>query len=408
MEPTFRKCAYCDAPFTTSDSRRKYCTPAHAQAASNARRYQGDHSSAGTPEDRDVASLTRKALAAEQARSVARLEAKEAKSRVADLEEELERTHKELELYQSVKDERPEWMRAPSDDGAHHGTLVAFLSDVHAGETVKADEMFAYNAYNEDITDARLGRFFERTILVARNYLAGVEYDGIVLALGGDMVSGDIHEELTETNWCSVYEACRWLAPRLAAGIEMLAEEFGNVHVISAPGNHGRDSKKPRSKRRSAHNADTHIGHLVGDRLEGVDGITFDIPESFDVDFSLYPEGKTPSKFSMEHGDNMRFSGTSEIGALGPVKRGTLRKSRQLQNEGRPFNYNLVGHFHQYVPAYTQGFVMNGSLKGYDEYARTWHMVPEPAQQSLLVVTPEHGITVCAPVIVAKRSAEGW
>lgn len=388
----------CEVRFTPTRKTQIYCSPPHAQAASNIQR-RGAFPLA----EQSSAALARKLFAAEQRESVAKTEAKEAKARVAELEQDVDQLHRELGLYQGVKDVRPEWMQRPIDEDVHRGTLVTFLSDVHAGETVDADEMSGYNAYNEKITDQRLGRFFERTVLVARNYLAGVEYDGIVLALGGDMVSGDIHDELQQTNWCSTYEACRWLAPRLARGIEMLAEEFGQVHVVSTPGNHGRDSKRPRSKRRSAHNADTHIAHLVSDRLAGEEGITFEVPEAYDVSFNVYG-----SRFSMEHGDNMKFNGTAEIGAIGPVKRGTLRKSRQLQNEGRPFDYNLIGHFHQFVPAYTQGFVMNGSLKGYDEYARTGHFVPEPAQQALMVVTPEHGITVTAPLIVAKRSVEGW
>ena len=206
-----------------------------------------------------------------------------------------------------------------------------------------------------------------------------------------------------------------WLAPRIVAGIEMWAEEFGNVHVVSVPGNHGRDSKKPRYKGRSAHNTDTLLAKIVAmyfgyknpvanpAQATAAGGVTFDVPDAFDTDFKVYGFG-----FSLEHGDNMRFSGTSEIGAYGPVKRGTLRKSRQHQGEGRHMDYNLVGHFHQYIPAASQGVIMNGSLKGYDEYARGWHFQPEPPQQALMVVAPEYGITQNIAVKVGKRSEEGW
>jgi hypothetical protein len=98
--------------------------------------------------------------------------------------------------------------------------------------------------------------------------------------------------------------------------------------------------------------------------------------------------------------------GRGRSSRLGPVERGYPPESRQLQNQGRPFDYNLVGHFHQYAPRYPQGFVMNGSLNGYDDYARTLYFNPEHVQHSLMVVTPEQGITVCVPAIVAKRSAE--
>lgn len=403
-----RTCPICKTKFTPSRRNQIYDKPSCGTVAANRRRRGADDPEAVgsqpmTEDERADRLLERKVREAQARSQTSAREAAAAKREIEVLGRELADAQAALDLYIRPLEDMPEWTRAEPQSRVHRGTVLAFLSDVHTGETVRAEEMNEYNAYNEEITDARLRRFFERTIVVSRNYLAGVEYDGVVLALGGDMVSGDIHDELEQTNWCSTYDACRWLAPRLQAGIEMLAEEFGKVLVVSAPGNHGRDSKKPRHKGRSAHNADTHAAHLVADRLEGEVDISFLVPESFDVDFELYGY-----RFSMEHGDNMRFSGVSEIGAIGPVKRGTLRKSRQAQTEGRPFVTNLVGHFHQYIPAYTQGFIMNGSLKGYDEYARSWHFTPEPAQQALAVVTPEHGITVNAPVIVTKRSEEGW
>jgi hypothetical protein len=40
-----------------------------------------------------------------------------------------------------------------------------------------------------------------------------------------------------------------------------------------------------------------------------------------------------------------------------------------------------------------QNFVVNGSLKGYDEYARRNGFGFEKARQALFLVTPERGIT---------------
>jgi len=318
------------------------------------------------------------------------------------LREDLNEARAELELYQQEYRTKPGWLKPPEDTKEHHGTLLAFLSDTHLSEVVDPDEMGQYNAFNLAIAEKRLAQFFDRTILVARHYLAGVHYDGLVLALGGDLVSGDIHEELTETNECSTYEAVEWAVPRLRAGVEKLAEEVGRVHVVSAPGNHGRNTKTPRHKKRSVNNADSHIARLLAQHFEGQEGISFDVPKSMDVNFEIYG-----FRFTMEHGDQFK-GGDGQVGALGPVKRGVLRKQQQAAEEERPFKYMLVGHFHQYVPAASQGFLMNGSLKGYDEYARAWHFKPEPAQQALAVVTPEHGITMQAPVLVQKRSDEDW
>ena len=335
-----------------------------------------------------------------------------ARAEVSVVKTENARLQTDLDVLQRVYDEalvlqpQPEWLHPKKEKGPKQATLLTILSDIHGGERVEAKEMQGYNAYNLDICEYRLKRYFEKIVMLARDYVGGVKFDGLVLSLGGDQSSGDIHDELQQTNELSTFETVLWLAPRLVTGIEKLAEEFGQVHVVSVPGNHPRDSKIPRYKGRSAHNADTMLAKMVAYYWSARNpkaGVTFDIPDAFDADFKIYDYG-----FSMEHGDNLKFSGTSEIGALGPVKRGTLRKSRQRQEEGRPMDYHLVGHFHQFVPAWSQGFVMNGSLKGYDEYARGWHFTPEPPQQALLVVTPEYGIAQDIAVKVSKRSEEGW
>lgn len=320
-------------------------------------------------------------------------------------ESELAAAYTELSLYKSDFTKRPNWLLPKKGRGKdHHGTLVAMLSDTHYAEVVREGELGGYNKYNMKVAEQRTQKFFERTVSLARNYLAGVTYDGIVLPLAGDLVSGSIHDELIETNEQSVYRTCELVVPWLARGIEMLMGEFKNVHVVSAPGNHGRNTVKPRHKKRSENNADTHIANiLAGIVFSGEPSVTFDIPESSDVDFAVYD-----SIFSVEHGDNLRFNGTSEIGSLGPVKRGNLRKTKKRQEQGRPFRYGMYGHFHQYVPAYTQGFVMNGSLKGYDEYASDGQFTPEPPQQALLIVTPERGITGAHQIEVLDRKREGW
>lgn len=288
-------------------------------------------------------------------------------------------------------------------------TLVPFLSDLHAGEVVRPEEMSGFNAYNLRIADLRLQRFFDNAIYASREYFGGLEYEGIVLPLGGDLISGSIHDELRDTDELSVLDSTLWVAPRLVAGLEKWAEVFPRVHVVSVPGNHGRDGKLPRYKGRSAHNADTHIARMVAmfwaQKNAAPGSVTFDIPESYDAQFIIHR-----TRFSLEHGEEFQKNnpGTAEIGMLGPAKRGHLRKSRALTAEGRPFDIVLLAHFHQLVYAPFQGFVANGSVKGYDEYAKGMSLKPEPPQQALFVVDPEHGPTLHAPIHVMDRAAEGW
>jgi hypothetical protein len=65
-----------------------------------------------------------------------------------------------------------------------------------------------------------------------------------------------------------------------------------------------------------------------------------------------------------------------------------------------------MGHWHQYLS--TPSLIINGSLKGYDEYAKISNFGFEPPQQALAIVTPERGITFQAPVFCLDRKREKW
>lgn len=318
-------------------------------------------------------------------------------------------TEKALSLYDREYGDRPEWLLPPKDPKPGRATLLGVLSDIHTGEVVRPAEMADYNKFDLRICEVRLERFFQRAIEMADSW-SGYRYDGAVLGMPGDKISGRIHDELRQTDELSPYESVLWLVPRISAGVDLWLKRFKRVHCPASPGNHGRDDPKPRYKGRAAHNLDTLIVRLVAQQFKGREGVTFDVPDSIDTTFDIYDW-----RFSMEHGEEFQktFSGSPEIGSLGPVKRGTMRKLTQSHAEGKPFKYLLVGHFHQYVSAASQGFVMNGSVKGFDEYARGRKFKPEPPQQALMAVTPENGIVTQAPVILldsryGDRKAEQW
>jgi len=325
------------------------------------------------------------------------------RQKLTGLQHELEAVSKELALFAHTYSDRPDWLM-PKKLEPGQATAIGMLSDVHAGEIVRSGEIGGYNRYDLRICEIRLQRFFTRAIRMAKSWSA-YRYDGSVLPLGGDLVSGTIHDELEQTNEVTTNETVLWLVPRLAEGIELWRKAFGKVHVVSAPGNHGRDSKIPRYKRRSAHNTDTLIAGLVAQQFAKVPDVTFEIPDSLDATFRVYG-----FDFALEHGDELArsFSGTAEIGSLGPLMRGTNRKKNALAVQGRKMDYALWGHFHQLIPVPSRGFVANGSLKGFDEYASGLKLRPEPAQQALMVCTPEHGLATQVPLQVVDRKAEGW
>lgn len=334
---------------------------------------------------------------------------------LAAVQAELRRAQKELDRADSVQallsrfDARnltvPAWTRKATraSNARHRGTLTLQLSDTHFDEVVAPEQVYGYNAYSRAIAVLRLKALAAKTILIGRDYFAGVDYDGLVVLATGDIFSGDIHEELARTNQSSLYASCVYWVGHMVAFLQTLADEFGAVHLAAAVGNHGRNSHKPIYKNRAFNNIEWLFWHWVADHLAAVGDtrITFDISDSLQALVQVYD-----TRYSIEHGDEFK-GGDGQVGALGPLKRGQLKGAVQRIAMDQPLDWMVVGHFHQYMPP-SQGLIMGGSLKGYDEYAAGKHLRPEQPQQGLWVTTPERGPTVFAPVQPMDRKTEGW
>ena len=129
--------------------------------------------------------------------------------------------------------------------------------------------------------------------------------------------------------------------------------------------------------------------------FENDERVTFLIPDGSDAYYSIYGH-----KYLLTHGDQFR-GGDGVIGALGPIIRGDHRKrSRNAQIE-MEYDTMLLGHWHQLIQL--ERLIVNGSLKGYDEYAYANNFGFEPPRQALWLTHPEHGLTFSMPVYVDRK-----
>ena len=94
----------------------------------------------------------------------------------------------------------PKWLVKSSPAKGAPGVPTLLLSDFHWGEVVDSEAVNGLNVYDHKIAQKRLKSTVETTIDLWTNHMVNPKYPGIVVALGGDMISGHIHEELTETN----------------------------------------------------------------------------------------------------------------------------------------------------------------------------------------------------------------
>lgn len=293
----------------------------------------------------------------------------------------------------------PKWLTPKGHRRQERAIVTAVLSDTHFDEVVRPEEINYVNAYNRDIAVKRLHNFFTNTVRLSRDYICGIKVDGIVLPMIGDMVSGNIHDELRESNEDTIIETCLFYSDQIIAGFEMLLENFGEIYSPCVVGNHGRLDKKPRAKHKPTESFDYLIYNLVSRHFKGRSGVRFDISTGSDFRYTLYK-----TRFQLTHGDQFR-GGSGIAGMLSPLMLGDHRKRKREQATGTPYDYLVMGHWHQL--SYVKGLIINGSLKGYDEYAALNNFDFEPPQQAYWLTDAEHGLTITAPIHVLDKS-ESW
>lgn len=299
--------------------------------------------------------------------------------------EEAQRLLARFSTIQAADMRAPAWVARKPSGRAHQARPVLMLSDLHLDEVVDKYEMDGVNEYDRDIAEARYARVIDSTVNLLKHYVAGVHLDGIVVPLIGDIITGAIHEELAVTNAAPVPASIVHWVPILASGLRHLADELGRVYVPVVDGNHDRTLQKMRYKQRAQSSYAWIIYNWLADTLRDDDRITFGISTSPEQLVDVYN-----TTLLLSHGDSFRSQGG--VGGLYPsLLKWLLRRHSLYTQTQRDFDYALIGHWHQAL--WGQDFFVNGSLKGYDEYAKGNGFGWERPRQQLFLVTPERGVT---------------
>lgn len=292
----------------------------------------------------------------------------------------------------------PAWRIDIKPGSSTPGVPILFCSDFQWGEVIRANELDGINAFNREIASRRYQKLIERTIDLATQHMVRPKYPGIVLVRGGDMISGDIHDELRKTNDLQSVPAALNLVEHESAGIRALAERFGRVWVVSLAGNHGRVTVKPEAKRYVETNYDYLIACMLEREFRNDERIAFHTPKSGDALFTV-----AGRRFLATHGDRIGSrGGQGFIGPAATITRGMKKLHDYYSSLGMMVDHQLVGHFH--VALELEYGWSNGSLPGYSEYARDFRLRPQPPMQWLLFVHPKYGVTCRWPILLEPKA----
>ncbi len=266
-------------------------------------------------------------------------------------------------------------------------SAILHISDIQYGEFIDPKEVDNVNSYSCDIADARLDRLFHYVARLLGEDWNGEAPESVYICLGGDMVSGSLHEELAKTDELPELPAARRVAARIAGNVKALRQRLRcPIKLFSVPGNHGRLTVKPESKGHVLNNLDTLVAWFVEAALQDDKGVSMSYGESVDVLFDVYG-----FPILLTHGDRMgtRSGGTGFVGALAPISRGHQKLYIDYAARGISIYKILSGHYH--TSCETPWGYGNSALAGWSQFARDGRMTPEPATQNLLIIHEEHG-----------------
>lgn len=299
------------------------------------------------------------------------------KRRAKTLETELKLTERVLGELAGLRDAQyqiPEWV-FKAKPGKGKSVVGAHLTDLHMGEVVEPSEILNLNEFNPAIAKRRVERFAEAVSVVGHRWGSDTEILGALVLLGGDMIAGDIHLELSMTNALTSTESVVDAVEVCCAFIRTQLKAFGKVHVGCVPGNHGRTTHKPHSKMYARLSYDTLIYKLVAEQFKGNPNVTFQIASGRDVIVPLFNR-----RIFLTHGDGMGTGGGQGfIGPMAPIVRGTKKVAAQQAQADR--NVDLIVHGHYHTSGNPPGVLAGGSIPGYTEYGNGLRAALEPPQQ---------------------------
>lgn len=265
------------------------------------------------------------------------------------------------------------------------GVPVMLLSDWHVEEPVDPRKVNGLNEYNLDIADRCIDRCAEAFDWLTRD--PRYEMREAVIWLGGDLMSGHIHQELVEQNFLSPVQAGVWLQDRIERMLRAIlaTTEFERLIVPCNDGNHGRLTDKVRVATRTENSIEWFVYKNLEQRFRDEPRVEFHVADGEYQFLDVYDQ-----TICFFHGDSVRYQG-GVGGLLIPMKKHVSRL--RLYRDVDQFCF---GHFHQRIDV--QGLNGNGSMIGISPYGMRIAAEPEPRQQSFFVIDSERGKCLSAPV----------
>lgn len=286
--------------------------------------------------------------------------------------------------------------------GTSEGTVVLVASDWHVEERVDPAKVSYLNEFNTDIAKQRAERFFRAGLRLTNLLAQDIKISTVVLALLGDFISNDIHDEFPEINALPPMHAIVFAQNLLISGIEyILANSPYDLVIPCHSGNHARTTKTTRFSTENGHSLEYLMYLHIATYFKDNPRVQFRIADGYHSYLNIY--GKT---LRFHHGHSVKYQG-----GIGGLFIPAFKAIAQW-DKARKADLDIFGHFHQMKDG--GNFVSNGSLIGYNAFALSIKADYEPPKQTLLLLDKKRGRTCTWPILLdpegeqARTARESW
>lgn len=257
-------------------------------------------------------------------------------------------------------------------------TACIQISDVHYGAVQEASEVEGFGVYSPEIAEARSMEFVAKVARWTSLHRSNYKIERVAVLVTGDLISGDIHQELSVTNAFPVPVQVIGAARLLARQISELSKYFRlvTVHFITED-NHARITLKPQAKEAGLNSFNYLVGEFAKQALARHDNVVFNIYPRYENIVQVETR-----RYLIMHGHNVKgWMGFPYYGVERRLAREAMKRMNAPDNV--KFHKVVMGHWHS--PLSHSWYWIGGSLQGTDAYDHKNGRHAEPSQAAWFV-----------------------
>lgn len=283
---------------------------------------------------------------------------------------------------------KPYYYEYRVDDKIGESVAVAVASDWHIEETVKPETVNGLNKYTLNIADQRAEQFFINTLKLVKKEQNESKIETLVLALLGDFITGNIHEEFLETCSLRPIEAIIKAENIVIGGIDYLLKNSDlNLIIPCAVGNHTRITKQVHIGTEQGNSLETFMYHHLKNYYKDNPRVEFMIAEGYLSYLTIWN-----FTICFQHGHAVKYGGG--VGGLTVPMNKAIAQWEKLRHA----DLYVLGHWHQLFDG--GNFIVNGSMIGYNPFAIFIKASFERPKQSFFLINKKWSCkTVVCPIL---------